>query len=292
MAADPIRQSLITRARAKVNLSLHVLGRRQDGYHLLHSLVAFAGIGDELRLMPGEPLSLSVGGPLAMQAGPDEDNLVLKATHCLSRQMPDLQSGAFRLIKRLPAAAGLGGGSADAAAALRLLARLNRLPPDHPAVLNAAQATGADVPVCLTSRTRWMGGIGDILSPAVSMPRFHALLVNPGVACPTGPVFAGLGLQPGTAPASTPPAISDCLSRASVVQTLVNDLEAPAIALVPIIGDVLEKLRTSPDCLGACMSGSGASCFGLFQNCRAAATAGKALRRAHPQWWIAPTVLG
>src|SRR4051794_31128949 len=151
---------LATRAPAKINLTLHVLGRRADGYHQLESLVAFAGIGDDLQLVPASRLSLQVAGPTAALAGSDADNLVLKAAHLLAERVTGLRTGAFHLTKRLPVAAGIGGGSSDAAAALRLLARLNDLPLSHPALQDAARLTGADVPVCLEPKARMMRGIG------------------------------------------------------------------------------------------------------------------------------------
>jgi 4-diphosphocytidyl-2-C-methyl-D-erythritol kinase len=156
--------SLVEDAPAKVNLTLRVLGRRADGYHEIESLVAFAGVGDRLSFAPGGALALNVRGPSAGEAGATADNLVLKAARALADRLPTVGAGTFDLEKRLPVAAGLGGGSADAAAALRLLARTNKLAPDDPLLYAAARATGADVPVCLDPRTRLMRGIGEILS--------------------------------------------------------------------------------------------------------------------------------
>ncbi len=197
MAALAPPAALTTRAPAKVNLTLAVHGRRDDGHHDLTSLVAFAGVGDEISLLPSPRESLAVAGPFAagLETGPD--NLVLRAARHLRERAPGLRSGAFRLLKRLPVASGIGGGSADAAAALRLLARLNGLPLSDPRLMAAARATGADVPVCLASRSRIMAGVGDELHPPLRLPRLFAVLVNPGVGVSTAQVFARLGLKPG-----------------------------------------------------------------------------------------------
>src|SRR5205809_1060795 len=185
MAVEAASRELVEFAPAKVNLTLHVLGRRADGYHEIESLAAFAGVGDRLTLVPGGPLELIVRGPTAAAAGASSDNLVLKATRALAGQVPTLRLGRFELDKELPIAAGLGGGSSDAAAALRLLARHNDLPVGDARLQAAARATGADVPVCLDPRTRMMHGIGEILSDPIDLPELPAVLVNPGVAVPT-----------------------------------------------------------------------------------------------------------
>jgi 4-diphosphocytidyl-2-C-methyl-D-erythritol kinase len=281
------------RAPAKVNLTLRVLGRRADGYHDLESLVVFADVGDALTFTPGATLALAVSGPTAAAAGEAGDNLVLKAARALGERVADLQLGAFALAKRLPVAAGLGGGSADAAAALRLLARTNDIALEDPRLLQAARATGADVPVCLDPRARVMRGIGDILSAPIDLPKLDAVLVNPGVAVPTKMVFAGLNLARTSAAsvASQPwPAnMSDLL--ASLARDR-NDLEAPAIELQPVIAELLAVLRNLPGCRLARMSGSGATCFGLFDSRDAAAAAARTLRAGYPDWWIEPTTLG
>lgn len=278
-------QPLATRAPAKVNLTLHVLGRRPDGYHALESLVAFAGTGDDLSLEPGA-LSLSVSGPTASAAGGEADNLVLKAARALARRVPGLRTGAFHLTKRLPVAAGLGGGSADAAAALRLLARLNSLRLDDPAILAAARETGADVPVCLASRARMMGGAGEVLGPALRLPPLFAVLANPGVPLATAAVFQALGrAERGTA--SPHPAIDPAMGPARLMETIAtarNDLEAPAIALAPAIGEALALMREAEGCRIARMSGSGATVFGLFDDRAAAVSIATAIRRARPRW--------
>ena len=282
------------KAPAKVNLTLHVLGRRADGYHEIESLVAFAGVGDALSFTPGRALALTVGGPTAAAAGDTADNLVLKAARALAEQVEGLQLGRFALSKRLPVAAGLGGGSADAAAALRMLARSSHLAPDDPRLLQAARATGADVPVCLDPRPRLMRGIGDILSEPLDLPKLAAVLVNPGVAVPTREVFAALKLPAGSVAAS-PPGSATSLGATSLANAIANgrnDLELPAIELQPVIADVLAVLRKLPGCRLSRMSGSGATCFGLFDSTAAATAAARTLRIGYPAWWVRPTVLG
>jgi 4-diphosphocytidyl-2-C-methyl-D-erythritol kinase len=279
------------KAPAKVNLTLHVLGRRADGYHDIDSVVVFADVGDELTFEPGGALTLTVGGPTAAAAGDTADNLVLKATRALAEQVKGLKLGRFVLSKRLPVAAGLGGGSSDAAAALRLLAGANQIALSDARLMQAARATGADVPVCLDPRPRLMRGIGDVLSDPLDLPSLPAVLVNPGVAVPTRDVFAALRLAPGAqAQAGAPPATAK-LSLDEIAKGR-NDLEEPAIELQPVIAEVLAVLRNLPGCALARMSGSGATCFGLFDSTAAATAAARTLRVGYPDWWIRPTVLG
>lgn len=286
---------LTTRAPAKINLSLHVLGRREDGLHDLESLVAFAGAGDNIRLIPDGPLRLTVSGPTAPSAGPDTDNLVLKAARALAERVPGLALGAFHLVKRLPVAAGIGGGSSDAAAALRLLAQHNRLTLDDPRLFAAARATGADVPVCLDPRARMMRGVGERLGAAVRLQPLPAVLVNAGVALETRHVFAGLALKPGESterpahpglsPHAGPAALLDLL------QATRNDMEDAARALEPTVGQGLRLLAGTPGARLVRMSGSGATCFAIYDDCRSAARAAHALRQLQPDWWIKPTML-
>lgn len=286
---------LADRAPAKVNLTLHILGRRaEDGYHALESLVAFAGTADRLTLDPDAPLGLTVSGPTAGPAGPTGDNLVLRAGRHLAARLPGLRTGAFHLTKRLPVAAGIGGGSSDAAAALRLLARLNRLSPDDPAIVAAARATGADVPVCLDPQARMMCGVGEEIGPPLHLAPLPAVLVNPGVPVPTAPVFKALGLAAGQSlPGADHPVIGEGLDGDALVAAIGparNDLEAPALTVAPVIGTVLAALRAQ-GCRLARMSGSGATVFALFDDRRRAVRAASALRAAHPEWWVAPTFL-
>jgi 4-diphosphocytidyl-2-C-methyl-D-erythritol kinase len=285
---------LSTRAPAKINLSLHILGQRADGYHILDSLVAFAGAGDDLSLRPGPSLTLSVDGPRAALAGEGAHNLVIKAARLLADRIPDLKTGAFHLVKRLPVAAGIGGGSSDAAAALRLLARLNDLPLSHPALLDAARHTGADVPVCLEARARIMGGIGEVLGPVLRLPRLFAVLVNPGVPVATPDVFRALGLQRGDTRAMAREGewpISTAGDLLAALRQSRNDLEPAACRLQPIVRDAVQRLAATKDCRLARMSGSGATVFGLFENGDAAAAAATSVRAAHPAWWVKSTIL-
>jgi 4-diphosphocytidyl-2-C-methyl-D-erythritol kinase len=294
---------LTTRARAKVNLNLRVIGRRADGYHELESLVAFAGIGDTLSLEPGPDLALAISGPRGAGLESDGRNLVLRAARFLAEETGALRWGRFHLVKRLPVASGIGGGSADAAGALRLLARLNGISPEEPALLRAAVQAGADVPVCLRSSARVMTGIGERLGPVLRLPPLFAVLVNPGVPVETAAVFRALGLQPGHAVAvsgvpvsgETDPKVSwSPDSRDGLIAALRrsgNDLEPPAIGIAPILAEVLAQLSQLPGCRLSRMSGSGATCFALFDDCRASADAAKALLRANPDWWVKPTLL-
>ncbi|QFU15835.1 4-(cytidine 5'-diphospho)-2-C-methyl-D-erythritol kinase [Microvirga thermotolerans] len=285
---------LATRAPAKINLTLHVLGRRADGYHELESLVAFAGTGDDLSLEPGDALGLAVRGPTATLAGSGDGNLVLKAARLLAERVEGLRTGTFHLVKRLPVAAGIGGGSSDAAAALRLLARLNGLPLSDPALREAARLTGADVPVCLEPRARMMRGAGEFVGPPVRLPRLHAVLVNPRVPVETPRVFRELGLRSGRAAegAAHPelggmsaPALLDALKAAR------NDLEPPARRLEPLVGEALERIRATAGCRLARMSGSGATVFGLYGDRPAAEAAAAAIRSGRPDWWVRATIL-
>jgi 4-diphosphocytidyl-2-C-methyl-D-erythritol kinase len=236
-------------------------------------------------------LTLAVSGPTAQAAGDSANNLVLKAARALSERVAGLTLGRFALSKRLPVAAGVGGGSADAAAALRLLACANGIAPDDARLMEAAQATGADVPVCLDPRARLMRGVGDVLSDPLDLPRLFAVLVNPGVAVSTGEVFAALKLAPAEQPteASPPPEKAALLAEIANGR---NDLEGPAIELQPVIAEVLAVLHKLPGCRVARMSGSGATCFGLFQTNAAATAAARTLRVGYPRWWVRATVLG
>ncbi len=286
---------LFERAPAKINLTLHVIGRRDDGWHELESLVVFSRSGDRLSLEPGPNLSLTVSGTGAAAAGALDENLVCKAARNLAARVEGLRLGAFHLEKQLPVAAGIGGGSSDAAAALRLLARANDLSIDDPRLMDAARATGADVPVCLGVTGRMMMGFGEKLGPPLRLPPLMALIVNPRVPVETKPVFARMNIVPGTQthfgghpniPEQAEPEALYGLLRKSR-----NDMEAAACTIAPIIGDVLAVLGAAPGCKLARMSGSGATCFGLFADCKTAARAKKAILRAHPEWWVKASLL-
>jgi 4-diphosphocytidyl-2-C-methyl-D-erythritol kinase len=294
-AAQVLPQTLTERAPAKINLTLHVLGRRADGWHTLESLVALSRGGDALSLTEGEPLSLSVEGPGTTATGRVEDNLVLHAARHFAQIYPGARLGSFHLIKRLPVAAGRGGGSSDAAAALRLLARANAVARDDTGVMEAARETGADVPVCLMGRARMMRGIGDELGPLLALPPLIGLLVNPGEPVVTKEVFSLMKIAPGAATGfGGHPELYPKMPAETLIAALRkgrNDMEAAACLLAPVIGDVLSVLGGAPGCRLARMSGSGATCFALFKDCRTAARAKKAILRAHPSWWGKTCVL-
>jgi 4-diphosphocytidyl-2-C-methyl-D-erythritol kinase len=286
--------ALFEEGRAKVNLSLRVVGRRADGYHDLESVVAFADCADRLTLEPGGELRLATTGPLAAACGETSDNLVLKAAKLLADAVPNLKLGAFTLDKALPVAAGIGGGSADAAAALRLLARLNDLPLDDPRLQQVALATGADVPVCLLSRACDMTGVGEQLLP-LALPIMPCVMVNPRVPVATKDVFQALGLRNGEllvgatsvlgAPA-WPGEGGSIADWVEVLETVANDLEAPAMRIEPAIGDVLKALRSSTGVKLARMSGSGATCFAIYGAPGDAHAAAEKIRSDHPGWWV------
>lgn len=287
-------------ARAKVNLTLRVLGRRVDGYHDLASLVAFADCADRLTLQPGTELSLTTAGPRASECGEVEDNLVIKAARLLAERVPGLAVGHFALDKQLPVAAGIGGGSADAAAALRLLARLNGIGLDDLRVIEAARITGADVPVCLASQSCLMTGVGEQLTP-LSFPKLSCVMVNPRIAVATVDVFKALNLKHGEILVGVtdvvrslawpkPDAPAEDMLKALTRGR--NDLEAPAIKLQPVIGDVLAALRETQGVRLARMSGSGATCFAIYDDDGSAREAARQLQSHQPQWWIHAGSLG
>ncbi len=272
----------VERAPAKINLFLHVLGRRVDGYHLLDSLAVFAGVADVLRAEPAEALSLTLDGPFASALTADSDNLVLRAARILAEAAGITPGARLTLTKNLPIASGIGGGSADAAAALRVLAPLWRLALGESDLAALAARLGADVPVCLAGRTSRMGETGEVLLPAPTLPPCGIALVNPGVPVSTAEVFrartAGF-----SAPASLPASWADAATMAGDLAHLRNDLEPAAIALCPPIGTVLNVLRASSGCLLARMSGSGATCFGLFTTPKEALAV--SAQAARPGWW-------
>jgi 4-diphosphocytidyl-2-C-methyl-D-erythritol kinase len=287
---------LVERAPVKVNLALRVGARRDDGLHEIESLVAFAQVADGLSLEAGRALGLDVRGSSRKACGPLADNLVMKAVRALAERVEQLQLGHFTLVKRIPVAGGLGGGSADAAAALRLLARANDLELSDYRLFEAASATGADVPVCLDPKPRLMHGIGEVLSEPLQLPKVAAVLVNPGVALATKDVFAAFDRYRPTARAlSVGMQTNIPRERAALLAYLAgqsNDLEAAAISLAPVISEVLGALRALPECRLARMSGSGATCFALCDSSTAATTIAQAMRAAHPGWWVRATALG
>jgi len=279
MTAD---KGAIQGAPAKINLSLHVTGQRADGYHLLESLVLFTEVGDVVHAAPADTLTLRIDGPFAAGLVVDDSNLVLRA----ARSFGVTRGAALRLIKNLPVASGIGGGSADAAATLRALSQMWGLPlPDHAAQL----ALGADVPVCMTSDLTLMRGIGDDITRLGLAPDLHIILVNPNVGVSTPVVFQGLA-QKDNPPMSAPmPNPSDHTAWLAWLNAQRNDLEGPARQAAPVIGVVLDALAGQAACQIARMSGSGATCFGVFETAQACADACAALHIAHPHWWVVQT---
>lgn len=280
-------------APAKINLYLHVTARRADGYHTLDTLIAFAAIGDRITARPGTTLRLEIDGPFAgaLQTGaptPD-DNLVLKAARALADYAGVPGHARLSLTKNLPIAAGIGGGSADAAAAIKALAALWHIPWDAGAMHELAATLGADVPMCLAGATAFAGGIGERLSPAPPLPGSGVVLVNPGVALSTPAVFAArTGDFSLAARFTETPA--DAAGLARLLATRRNDLAEAATGLAPVIIDVLAAV----DGVGAHlarMSGSGATCFGLFDDLVAAKAAAERLQTERPDWWVAATIL-
>lgn len=273
-------------AWAKINLYLHVTGRRSDGYHLLDSLVVFADIHDTLEGQLSSTLTFDVAGPFAGGLETDGRNLVLRAVDAL-RSATGLANGAsLRLWKALPVAAGIGGGSADAAAALRLLNRMWGAGLSVAELCEIGETLGADVPACILSKPLRMSGAGEILAPLGPCPDLHLVLVNPGVHVATAGVFAGWkeSVQGFSAPGVTP----RLLSAADFISDLAgcrNDLEAAAIDEHPVIGEVLSVLCRQPGCQLARMSGSGATCLGLFDTADAARRARKTIAEA-TDWWV------
>jgi 4-diphosphocytidyl-2-C-methyl-D-erythritol kinase len=283
--------ALTEQAPAKVNLTLRVLGCRADGYHELESLVAFAGPADTLSLQQGSDTALDISGPFAAACDPAAENLVLKAVAALRDRVSGLRAGRFALLKNIPVAGGVGGGSSDAAAALRLLARANGLAPDDARLSSAALAVGADVPVCLDPRPRIMRGVGERLSAPLSIPPLPALLVNPRVPLSTRAVFEALAAMPanGTALDDVPSAAD------AMVEFLTrhgNDLTPAAIACAPAVAEVLKVLGGLSGVRLARMSGSGPTCFALFATGEEAAAAGRCLQAERPDWWIHATTIG
>jgi 4-diphosphocytidyl-2-C-methyl-D-erythritol kinase len=290
---------LIEEGRAKVNLTLRVVGRRVDGYHDLESVVAFADCADRLSLTPGSSLDLKTSGPLAGDCGEAVDNLVLKAARLLADSVPNLKLGSFMLDKVLPVAAGIGGGSADAAAALRLLARLNDLALDDERLLKVALLTGADVPVCLASRACDMTGVGETLLP-LSLPKLPCVMVNPRAPVATREVFEALGLRSGELlvgasdvidAAGWPEPGASVEDWVEVLAANSNDLEAPAMRIQPVIGKVISALNATDGAWLARMSGSGATCFAIYENTAEAQRAAQKIQLAHPAWWVHAGIL-
>ncbi|MBS0471762.1 MAG: 4-(cytidine 5'-diphospho)-2-C-methyl-D-erythritol kinase [Proteobacteria bacterium] len=274
-------------AAAKINLLLHVGERRDDGFHELESLAVFADIGDKLRFEEADDLSLTIDGPYAKGLEAEADNLVLRAARALAADAGLEPKAKIHLTKNLPVASGIGGGSADAAAALRGLVELWSLQTGNSAAKEIAATLGSDVPVCVESRPSWMEGRGEIVTRAWRVPAANILLVNPGIAVPTGPVFKALKTRTGIGKVEHLQFEQELWTLTELVKEARNDLEAPALEIAPVIGDVLALLRAQKQVSVARMSGSGATCFALFHDDEGMAEAAATVRAAHPAWWVA-----
>jgi 4-diphosphocytidyl-2-C-methyl-D-erythritol kinase len=294
-----MRQALIETARAKVNLTLRVLGRRADGYHELESLVAFADVGDGIEFLPGAPPAVAVRGPFARAIF--GTNIAALALHAAAAAAAGIELGAVAIEKRLPVAAGLGGGSADAAAVLRAVRRAN---PARAAAVDwhaVAASLGADVPVCLHSAAQFMWGTGHDTVVVPPLPLLPAILVNPGVPLATADVFRALAAPPVSVAAVVPVVtvapvppgpFHDVAAVIAYMRNHANDLEPAAVALCPAIGTVLAALRDLPAARVARMSGSGPTCFALFDSAADAAVAARRIKDREPRWWVEVTTLG
>ena len=277
-------------APAKINLFLHVGARREDGFHPLQSLAVFPGGGraaDCLVLEQAGQTGLKLDGPFAANLEAESDNLVLRAAKALDAHAAQTHGAAIALTKNLPVASGIGGGSSDAAAALRGLRALWNLPLDDAALHRIGASLGSDVPVCIAAVPAFMEGRGEIVTPVTTMPRLAMLLVNPGVPVPTRDVFAALKTRRGTQMSLSQTAFSDTADLLRFMEATGNDLEEPARALQPVIGDVLNAIAAQPGALLARMSGSGATCFGIFADDDCCTRAAGALQRGRPGWWVA-----
>jgi len=276
-------------APAKINLFLHVGEKRGDGFHDLESLVVFVDIGDTLAFSPSQELTLTLEGAFARGLEAEGDNLVFRAARALAKHAGRSASAAIRLTKQLPVASGIGGGSADAAAALRGLTRLWALDLSWTELRAVAETIGSDVPVCVESKASWMEGRGERVIPATALPQMPMLLVNPGIAVSTADVFRTLTTRHGTGainrslPLSSPPALIAFLKKTS------NDLQTPARQIAPVIDVVLGELSRMPGVEMWRMSGSGATCFALFDDQSSAEMAQVALSHTHPDWWVRAT---
>jgi 4-diphosphocytidyl-2-C-methyl-D-erythritol kinase len=282
-------------APAKINLALHVCGRRDDGYHLLDSLVVFAGVGDRVTARAASGFRLDITGPFAGGLAAEADNLVLRAARWLAAKTGAVKTGAtegadLSLEKNLPIASGIGGGSSDAAATLMACARIWGVDVSNLPHGELAAQLGADVPVCMVRRPAIMRGIGEDISVLPSLPAAWLVLANPNLPLATKAVFGALRGRYSTALEPMPPC-KDAADLARYLEGQRNDLALPAIELMPAIGTVLEALSATPGCLLARLSGSGPTCFGLYGTEAAAQNAANALKTTHSGWWIAPAMM-
>lgn len=286
-------EPILQLAPAKVNLALHVTHRRDDGYHDLESLVVFADVADELVAMPAAADSLAVAGPFAKALGVGETNLVSRAVAAFRARWPDaVETGlALRLTKNLPVAAGIGGGSADAAAALRLMASLSNRTIVLAELADMAAGLGADVPACLVSTPLVARGVGEVLAPLPEFPALHIVLVNPMIPLATADVFRRLRAHDNYPLPELPSPLTRPAQLGIWLAETRNDLQPPAVKLVPVIGEIVEQLAETQGCMLARMSGSGATVFGLFGSEGQAHQAAQVMRAAHPDHWVAAAPL-
>lgn len=277
-------------APAKINLFLHITGKREDGYHLLQSLMAFVDVGDEMEFSRHDSLFIDVDGPFAGDMPSPHDNLVYKAAQLLAAEYKMTAHGRVTLNKKLPVASGIAGGSSDAATALSGLAKLWGLPEEQNRLQKLAQKLGADVPACLSRKAVWAEGIGEKITPLAEMPPMHFVLANPMVATPTPEVFRHF-----RAKFSAPLQFSGRRKSASewiaALKIYRNDLLDAALEVTPKIRDVLNALQDTPNCHFARLSGSGATCFGVYDHAETAMAAVNKLKQQYPRWWVAPAAL-
>ena len=272
-------------APAKINLYLHVTGQRDDGFHLLDSLIVFADYGDQVSVAPADQLTLSIDGPFAAGLPNDIYNLVIQAAHLLAERAGIEAKAEITLTKNLPVASGIGGGSADAAATLQALTQLWQINLDREELRDLACKLGADVPVCLAGKPSFVSGIGEIITPAPTLPETWLVLVNPGEPVATPEVFAKRDSDfTDTTPFDGTPATTAEL--AALLNERTNDLAAPATLVAPVIAEVLSVLHATNGQLLSRLSGSGATCFALFSDETSAQEAAKSLQSDHPSWWV------
>jgi 4-diphosphocytidyl-2-C-methyl-D-erythritol kinase len=277
-------------APAKINLFLHITGKREDGYHLLQSLMVFVDIGDEMEFSRHDSLFIDVDGPFAGDMPAPHDNLVTKAAQLLAADYKMTSHGRVTLNKKLPVASGIAGGSSDAATALTGFAKLWGLPEEHNRLLKIAQKLGADVPACLIRKPVWAEGIGEKTTRLPEMPPLHFVLANPMVATPTPEVFRRFRAKfsPPLQFAGRRKSASEWIAGLKIYR---NDLLDAALEVTPQIRDVLTALSDTPNCHFARLSGSGATCFGVYDYPEAAMAAVNKLKQQYPRWWVSPATL-
>lgn len=275
-------------AKAKINLDLLITGKREDGYHLLDSLVVFADYGDEIILSPADELTLEVCGPFSKSLKADDNNLALKAARMMKEHFSYAGGAKITLIKKLPVSSGIGGGSADAAATIRGMMEIMNIEGHTSELESMALSLGADVPVCLQSQNIRMRGIGERFEPFDFDSPLHLLLVNPGVSVSTAEIFQKRSARkaPFSQDRALPEKVKNLSQIVEILSESANDLEQEACLAAPEIKTVLTALKSNENCLLARMSGSGATCFGLYEKRAEAEAIGHALQQAHPQWWV------